>query len=157
VARAKELLMETADDLGTTGEDNTFGWGRINLQRAYDSLVLERPKVAVSVMGTQQVVRLGQTAWSHIVLSSYSAVDEPIIASLELWFDGQPTGYFFVPPTPLTWPAGAHNRTQPLLLALPIPSGLGSEFLNRPFVVHGVVRQGANVLSQAGYTFTLAP
>ncbi len=157
VVRAKELLMASADDLGTTGEDNTFGWGRINLQRAYDQLVTERPKVAISVMGTKQSVRLGQIAWSHVVLSSYSSIDEPIIASIELWFDGQATGYYFVPPVLLTWPAGASNRSQPIALAFPIPAGLGSEFLNRPVEVRGEIRQGANLVSQAGYVFTLVP
>ncbi len=157
VVRAKELLMASADDLGTTGEDNTFGWGRINLQRAYDQLVTERPRVAISVMGTKQSVRLGQIAWSHVVLSSYSSIDEPIIASIELWFDGQATGYYFVPPVLLTWPAGASNRSQPIALAFPIPAGLGSEFLNRPVEVRGEIRQGANLVSQAGYVFTLVP
>jgi subtilisin family serine protease len=157
VVRAKELLMETCDDLGTAGEDNTFGWGRINMQRAYDQLIAERPVVAISVMGTKQTVRLGEIAWAHIVLSGYSATPEPIIASLELYFDGQATGYFFVPPVPLTWPAGAHNRNQPLQLAFPVPANLGMEFLNRPLEIRGVIRQGATVISQAGYVFSLVP
>jgi len=157
VVRAKEILMATADDLGTVGEDNTFGFGRINLQSAYTQLVSERPVVAISVMGTRQSVRLGQTAWAHVVLSSYSANTEMVLASLELYFDSQPTGYYFVPPVPLAWPAGAHNRTQPLLLPFPLPTNLGSEFLNRPVEIRGVLRQGTTVISEAGYTFTIVP
>jgi hypothetical protein len=149
--------MATADDLGTVGEDNTFGFGRINLQSAYTQLVSERPVVAISVMGTRQSVRLGQTAWAHVVLSSYSANTEMVLASLELYFDSQPTGYYFVPPVPLAWPAGAHNRTQPLLLPFPLPTNLGSEFLNRPVEIRGVLRQGTTVISEAGYTFTIVP
>ena len=157
VVRAKELLMETCDDLGSAGEDNTFGWGRINMQRAYDKLLLERPLVAVSVMGARQNVRLGQIAWAHIVMSGYSPVPEPIVVSLELWFDGQPTGYFLIPPAPLTWPVGLHNRNQPLPLAFPIPSNLGPEFLNKKVEIRGTVARGTTVLSSAGYEFTIVP
>ena len=39
VAELKTALMETAVDLGTGGEDNTYGWGRIDLLAAYESLV----------------------------------------------------------------------------------------------------------------------
>lgn len=157
VVRAKEILMETADDLGTAGEDNTFGWGRINMQRAFDQLVNERPAVAISVMGTQQTVRLGQTAWSHVVLSGYSQNTEAIIVSLELFFDSQATGFYFVPPVPLNWPVGLNNRNQPLVLPFPVPANLGPEFLNKPVELRGVVRQGTTVISSAGYTFTIVP
>jgi subtilisin family serine protease len=157
VVRAKELLMETADDLGTAGEDNTFGWGRINMQRAYDKLVVERPPVAVSVMGTRQQVRLGQVAWSHIVLSSYSSVDESVTVALELWFDNQPTGYYFVPPTTLSWPAGLHNRDLPLVLPFPVPPNLGSEYQNKPVEIRGTVHKGTTLLCSAGYGFTIVP
>ncbi|MEZ5963222.1 MAG: S8 family serine peptidase [Planctomycetota bacterium] len=157
VPHAKDLLMRTADDLGTVGEDNSYGWGRINLQSAYDQLLLERPPVAISVMGTQQTVRLGQAAFAHVVLSGYSANTEPIIVSIELYFDNQATGYYFVPPVALNWPAGLNNRNQPLVLPFPVPANLGSEFLNKPVEFRGVVRQGTNVLSEAGYVFTIVP
>jgi hypothetical protein len=39
VDELKTALMETAVDLGTTGEDNTFGFGRIDLLAAYESLI----------------------------------------------------------------------------------------------------------------------
>jgi subtilisin family serine protease len=32
--RAKQILMETAVDLGSAGEDNTYGWGRIDVAAA---------------------------------------------------------------------------------------------------------------------------
>ncbi|MBK8978257.1 MAG: S8 family serine peptidase [Planctomycetes bacterium] len=157
VVRAKELLMETADDLGTVGEDNTFGWGRIDLQRAYNQLIGERPPVAIAVMGTQETVQRGQTAWAHVVVSGYSAVTERIVVSVELYFDNQPTGIYFVPPVVLDWPAGLTNRSQPLQLPISLSATLGSEFLNRPVEYRGIVRQGNDVISEARYVFTIVP
>ncbi len=40
-ARAKEILMETAVDLGSAGEDNTYGWGRIDLLAAGQAVASE--------------------------------------------------------------------------------------------------------------------
>src|SRR5204863_1413733 len=71
VVRAKEILMLTADDLGAVGEDNNYGMGRINLQRAHAQVLAERPVTAISVMGTRQVVREGQVLLPFLVLSSY--------------------------------------------------------------------------------------
>ena len=34
-----QVLMNAADDLGVTGADNLYGYGRLNLMRAYHSLV----------------------------------------------------------------------------------------------------------------------
>ncbi|MBN1817123.1 MAG: S8 family serine peptidase [Sedimentisphaerales bacterium] len=36
--QVKELLQSTADDFGSPGWDNIFGWGRINLEKALDNL-----------------------------------------------------------------------------------------------------------------------
>jgi bacillopeptidase F len=157
VVQAKDLMMRTCDDLGTAGEDNTYGWGRINMQRAYDQLLLERPAVAVSVMGTVQSVRLGQSAISHLVLSSYSAQSQAIVISLEVVFEGVPTGIYLIPPVPLAVPPGFSNRAMPLPIGLFIPPNLDPSLLNRPVEIRGEVRIGQNVVSSAGYQFIVVP
>ncbi|HLQ39130.1 MAG TPA: S8 family serine peptidase, partial [Planctomycetota bacterium] len=157
VQRAKELLMEQSFDLGTPGEDNTYGHGRIDLQQAYGALIAERPLVAVSVMGTRQVIRTGQTAWPQIVLSSYSQNAELVTLSIEVLIDNASLGLYFLPPTLIFLPPGFNNRSTPLPIAFPIPANLDPSLLNRPIEVRGVVRQGAAVLSQAGYTFVITP
>ncbi|MBK8101359.1 MAG: S8 family serine peptidase [Planctomycetes bacterium] len=157
VTRAKTLLMDTAVDLGTAGEDNTFGFGRIDLQRAYNQLIAERPVVAVSAMGTRQVIRPGQTAWTHVALSSWSPNAETVTLALELWIDGGPTGLYFLAPTTITIPAGFHNRTTPFAIPFPIPANIDPQFLNRPIEVRASAVQGMTEISAAGYRFVIQP
>jgi hypothetical protein len=149
--------MEHAFDMGAPGEDNTFGNGRIDLQQAYAALLAERPLVAISVMGTRQIVQRGQTAWPQIVVSSYSANFEPVTITIEVLIDNQSVGLYFLPPTTITLSPGFNNRTAPLPLSFPIPAALDAQFLNRPIEVRGTVQQGATVLSQAGYAFQITP
>lgn len=155
VTRVKRLLMETADDLGAKGEDNLYGHGRINLQRAYDKLVAERPVVAISVMGTRAEVKEGTLAVAHVVISSYSGQDENVIASLELDIQGQATGYFFIPPIPITFPAGFTNRLAPIAIGLGIPTGLPTSLIGVPISIRGTLRRGTTVISQAEYEFKI--
>jgi hypothetical protein len=157
VPRAKGLLMEHAFDMGTPGEDNTFGNGRIDLQQAYAALLAERPLVAISVMGTRQIIQRGQTAWPQIVVSSYSANFESVTITIEVLIDNASVGLYFLPPTTITLPPGFNNRTAPLPLSFPIPANLDAQFLNRPIEVRGTVQQGATVLGQAGYAFQITP
>ena len=157
VTRVKELLMETADDLGAVGEDNDYGHGRINLKTAFDKLVLERPPVAISVMGTRAVVREGASADAHVVLSSYSQNTELVEVTLELYFKRQPTTYYLIPPIQVGWPAMASNRDAPARFSLPIPANLPPEFVGQPFSIRGTVRRPQGpVLSTAEYAFTLS-
>jgi len=43
VTQVKQVLMDTATDLGTTGEDNTYGWGLINIGAAVNYVREELP------------------------------------------------------------------------------------------------------------------
>ena len=50
VDQAKNVIESTADDLGTPGKDNYFGYGRINAGRALSSLGLQVSPAQVSFM-----------------------------------------------------------------------------------------------------------
>jgi hypothetical protein len=51
----KAVLMNTADDLGNTGPDHTFGWGRVNAARAWRAIEDERFQSGSVDQGQQQV------------------------------------------------------------------------------------------------------
>jgi len=48
-AQVKSLLEENADDLGDPGWDNTYGWGRINLERALDNVPPKPGELTVQI------------------------------------------------------------------------------------------------------------
>jgi len=50
----KALVMNSADDLGNTGPDYTFGWGRLNAARAWQAMVDERYLTGSVDQGQQQ-------------------------------------------------------------------------------------------------------
>ena len=45
----KSLLEQNADDLGSPGWDNIYGWGRINLERTLDNLPPEASELTVTI------------------------------------------------------------------------------------------------------------
>lgn len=155
VTEVKNLLMQSAADLGTVGEDNTFGHGRIDLQAAYTLLLAQRPRLSLAAMGTRQVVHPGETAWTHVSISSYSTSAEPVTLSLELRIDDLPTGLYFVAPVTLVLPAGFHNRDLPIPVPFSIPTNVDPSLLNRPMEVRAEAVQNNVVLSSAGYRFQI--
>ncbi len=50
VDEIKEALLMTADDLGPSGEDNTYGWGIINIDAALDYLGAPGPDVTINMI-----------------------------------------------------------------------------------------------------------
>ncbi len=48
-AQVKSLLQETADDLGATGWDPAYGWGRINIENAIDNIPPETGELIVEI------------------------------------------------------------------------------------------------------------
>jgi serine protease AprX len=59
----KALLMQTADDWGTIGPDNTYGWGYVNMASAYS----QRDNV---LSGT---VQQSESAWYRVYLTAGSS------------------------------------------------------------------------------------
>ncbi len=89
----KYLLMRTATDLGTAGEDNTFGWGIIDVWRAYQSLPLNagfvkgvvttagNPLQGVLVDFVDNVQQLPATTGSNGAFKVMARVDTPLTSA----------------------------------------------------------------------------
>ncbi|MHC4214162.1 MAG: S8 family serine peptidase, partial [Planctomycetota bacterium] len=45
----KTVLEENADDFGTPGWDNVFGWGRVNLEKAFENIPPELAELKVTI------------------------------------------------------------------------------------------------------------
>jgi subtilisin family serine protease len=156
--RVKEILLATADDLGPTGEDNSYGTGRINLLSAYQQLVKERPAVSLSVMGTVRQYKEGQVIRGHVVLMNTTQTAQKARVSLEFRFDGAPTGLVIVPPVDIGIPPGFTNEAVPLIISMPVPTGLPAAVLDpKKWTLRGEVRPtgGGSVLHASEYEFSL--
>ncbi|HLO42460.1 MAG TPA: S8 family serine peptidase [Phycisphaerales bacterium] len=70
-AQVENILFYACDDLGSAGEDETYGWGRINVGRAVQWAVGPAPAVAVG----DSVFSLTSTAQTIDVLSNDVALD----------------------------------------------------------------------------------
>ena len=53
-AQIKSTLEQTADDLGDTGRDDFYGWGRINIERALDNLPSVVGELKISITDPNQ-------------------------------------------------------------------------------------------------------
>jgi len=60
-SQIRTVIESTADDLGTTGRDNTFGWGLINAKAALDSVAAVSITLTTDGSTPFGIVSLGQT------------------------------------------------------------------------------------------------
>ncbi len=140
----KTALLTTCDDLGSSGDDNTYGMGRINCLSAYTQLVGLRPNVSASVMGTVRTYNQGQMIWGHVVLSNNTKVEQKVKVALQFYFEGQPTSLVLVPEADLTVPADYSNKDFPILVGLPIPTGLPASVLDpKLWSLRATIKQGS--------------
>ena len=151
----KTALLTTCDDLGSTGDDNTYGMGRINCLSAYTQLVGLRPNVSASVMGTVRTHTQGQTLWGHVVLSNNTHVEQKVKVALRFYFEGQPTSLVLVPEVDFTVPADYSNKNFPILVGMPIPTGLPVAVLDpKLWSLRATIKQGAKTFVSE-YEFTI--
>lgn len=92
-AQVRSIIEQTADDLGASGRDDVFGWGRINVDRA---LSMNVGPQTVALKATP--VRSGGGASQVTAAASASAV----IQEAELFVGRQPAG-----PSDRGYPVGA--------------------------------------------------
>jgi len=157
-AQLKTALLSTCDDLGTTGDDNVYGMGRINCLSAYNYLVGMRPVVSVSVMGTVPSYREGQTVAGHVVISNNTNVAQKFRVELGFYFNGNPTSLIILPPTELSLPGGFSNQNVPILITMPIPRGLPAAVLDpNVWSLRATVRKsgGGAVMHMAEYRYVI--
>lgn len=69
------VLEQTTDDLGAAGFDNSFGFGRVNAQRAVDAaLVFTATPPAIVAQPTNQTIWLGATATFAVATTNSTPV-----------------------------------------------------------------------------------
>jgi hypothetical protein len=154
----KTALLNTCDDLGATGDDNTYGMGRINCVKAHNYLVGMRPVVSASVMGTIHSYKEGQTVTGHVVLSNNTRATQKVRVELGFYFNGNPTSLIIVPPTELSLPANFSLSAVPILITMPIPRGLPAVVLDpNVWSLRATVRKsgGGAVMHMAEYRYVI--
>jgi thermitase len=107
------LLEQTTDDLGPTGFDNSFGFGRLNVARAVavaTGVSLETPApppaapppvINLSISLTNHQVALGANVAININAAAGSTNN--FLASVGLFLNGAPFSFFSAPPFTLNW------------------------------------------------------
>jgi thermitase len=84
----QDILKHNADDLGTTGWDSSYGWGRVNAQRAVAAAVASSsPPDTIAPTVSFAAPANGSTV-SGLVSVQTSATDNSGVASVSLYVDG---------------------------------------------------------------------
>jgi len=96
-AQVVNLITSKADDLGTTGFDANFGWGRINVQRTLQA-AYSAPVMSVAITTPSN----GSTV-SGSVNVSVSATSTIAINRVELYVDGVLSGTDYSAPYSFGW------------------------------------------------------
>ena len=108
------ILKQSADDLGATGWDSTYGWGRVNASSAVTLAVATTsgstaPKVSITSPGS------GSTVSGSVSIQG-SATDSVTVASVTFYVDGLLSCTATLAPYSCPWNTstannGAHNLT----------------------------------------------
>jgi bacillopeptidase F len=154
----KNILMTTADDLGTVGEDNTFGFGRANLQSAYNALIAARPPVSVSVVTDTRVIQraVGGFGYYLITLINYTNVNQFVRASIVMNFNSNPL-ITVLGTLDFVVPASYSNDASPARLAFPFPANMPVGLIGNYELVATIRNPGNNaIISQASASVTYA-
>lgn len=129
--QVKRLLFDSAVDLGTAGEDNTFGNGRINLEAAYNLLRAQQGAVSVGVVTpTARVARGRDLVWA-LAFTNNTNQAQSVVLLLEL--DAFGLAVPLAGPALVTLPAGFTLEPNWPTQALNIPAGLDSFYTTFPF------------------------
>jgi len=110
VQTIKQILMSTARDLGSAGEDNDFGWGCIDAYEAVLAVMVTDtipPEVTVTAPNGGEVWDVGQT-----YAITWNATDNEAVTQISIYYsyDGG-TNYDFV--DNLSGNPGSYNWTVP--------------------------------------------
>ncbi|MBI2609939.1 S8 family serine peptidase [Candidatus Giovannonibacteria bacterium] len=87
-ADAEAILESTALDLGSSGYDSSFGWGRINAAAAVASAANNAPPPDISAPTTYITSPADGSTVSGTVSVTISASDNNAVLKVELWKDG---------------------------------------------------------------------
>ena len=155
--QVKQLLFDTADDLGTPGEDNTFGAGRINLESAYNALRARQSAVSVSVVTTTGRVARGTDLVWGIAATNNTQQAQTVVLVVEIEAVGHGMTVPFVGPALVTLPAGFNVEPDWPTQSLPIPANLPAFYSTFPFRLHmkAINPSNSQVISSASTDFVI--
>ena len=105
-AQIRDILKETADDLGTPGWDPTYGWGRVNAYKAVQA-ALNAGNGDSSVPTCQIVAPSAGSTLADTVTIAVNASDNIGVTRVELSFNGTVVATSTTTPANFTW-----NTTQ---------------------------------------------
>jgi hypothetical protein len=140
------------------GEDNTFGFGRANLQSAYNALIAARPPVSVSVVTDTRVIQraVGGFGYYLITLINYTNVNQFVRASIVMNFNSNPL-ITVLGTLDFVVPASYSNDASPAPLAFPFPANMPVGLIGNYELVATIRNPGNNaIISQASASVTYA-
>ena len=153
--RAKEILMETAVDLGSQGEDNTYGHGLIDLEKAHDKVVNERGVAQVSLVTTTPVIQRPGLIWLHLSATNFTPQSQRVWFRIDLVVNGQPYANLFPPIAPVLPPNFSMNQG-PVPIIVPAPKNIPANLIGVPLVFRATLRQGGKEISRADAGFVIS-
>ena len=68
----KRILLKTTDDLGASGQDNTFGYGALNLTAALQSINKDRSKLSSPALGEVELNRKDAVVGEPVMIEAES-------------------------------------------------------------------------------------
>ncbi|MBN2491450.1 MAG: S8 family serine peptidase [Planctomycetes bacterium] len=152
--RVKEILMETATDLGLTGEDNSSGHGLIDLEAALSKVRSERGTVQVSLVTTTPTVKRPGLVWLHLSATNFTTQAQTVIFQLDLLVSGKPFANL-IPPIAPVLPAGFSLARGPATILLPAPVNVPGTLIGAPLTFRATLRQNQQEISRADAVVTL--
>jgi subtilisin family serine protease len=132
-SQVKQLLFDSAADLGNPGEDNTFGNGRIDLEAAYNLLRSRQAVVSVGVVTpTGRVARGRDLVWA---LAFTNNTNQPQNVVLVLELEAAGVRVPLAGPALLTLPGGFTLEPDWPTQSLAIPANLDTFYTTLRFVL----------------------
>jgi thermitase len=127
--QVQQILQQSADDLGSTGWDPQFGWGRINAQKAVALAVgttttfSAPPPPTVSITSPANGATVSGTVTVQVNASAVAG-----IKSVSLSVDGAPIGSSATAPSSFKWiTTGTQNGTHTLTATVQDSAGMTAQ------------------------------
>jgi subtilisin family serine protease len=102
-AQVQSIVKQSSDDLGDSGWDTGFGWGRTNASRAVDQALITVGTPDVTAPTVSMLSPGSGSSLSGVVIVEASANDNIGVASVTLSLDGTVVGNYSEGPFSLAW------------------------------------------------------
>ena len=145
-SQVRDILQQSADDLGAAGWDSSYGWGRVNVARAVSMAASPSTSDAVPPTVNFASPANGATV-SGAAVVSISASDNVAVKSVSLSIDGVSAATATAAPYTFTWNTNAVPNGQHSLTATAQDSSGNSASVNISVLVDNVVDTQSPVIT----------